>query len=205
MELIPALEIGWLNGWILICLLYLISGILLWAFPEKIRPDKTEIDIVYDPTGHLQQLVKESSKKEWTIDPDDLNNRIRHFYVAISYTIGKIARGELWESRDCVEFDRQILITFEDILAKRKRENYRRVEQKLSAERLTLLEQTIPKNLTRVEIFRSLGKVLEYFDKFLSERLMKMDVFPRQYAANMKEYYNRRRSEILKKESESLT
>jgi len=36
MELIPALEIGWLNGWILVCLLYLIYGISLWAFPKDV-------------------------------------------------------------------------------------------------------------------------------------------------------------------------
>jgi len=36
MELIPALEIGWLNGWILICLMYLIYGILLMAFPKDV-------------------------------------------------------------------------------------------------------------------------------------------------------------------------
>ena len=37
MELIPALKIGWLNGWILLCLLYLIFGILLLAFPKSVR------------------------------------------------------------------------------------------------------------------------------------------------------------------------
>jgi hypothetical protein len=169
------------------------------AFPEKIRPDKAEIDIVYDPAGHLHQLVEESSKKEWTIDLDNLNNRIRHFYVAIGYTIGKIARGELWESRDCVEFYRQILITFEDILAERKRENYRRLEQKLSDEKLTLLVQTIPRNLTRAEIFRSLDKIFEYFDTFLKEQFLKMNVFPIEYATGVTEYYNRKKSEILKK------
>ncbi len=36
MELIPTLEIGWLNGWILLCLMYLIFGILLLAFPKDV-------------------------------------------------------------------------------------------------------------------------------------------------------------------------
>jgi len=36
MELIPALEIGWLNGWTLLCLLCLIEGIFLWAFPKDV-------------------------------------------------------------------------------------------------------------------------------------------------------------------------
>lgn len=37
MELIPALQIGWLNGWTLICLLYLVYGIFLMAFPKNVR------------------------------------------------------------------------------------------------------------------------------------------------------------------------
>ena len=169
------------------------------AVPEKIRPDKAEIDIVYDPAGHLHQLVEESSKKEWTIDLDHLNNRIRHFYVAISYTIGKIARGELWESRDCVEWYRhQALTTFEDILAQRKRESYRRLEQKLSTEKLKFLERTIPTELTPKEIFRSLDKIFEYFDTFLKGRFIELGVFPTEYATRMLEFYQRKKMDILK-------
>lgn len=36
MELIPTLEIGWLNGWILLCLVYSIFGILLILFPKDV-------------------------------------------------------------------------------------------------------------------------------------------------------------------------
>jgi len=36
MELIPTLKIGWLNGWILVCLLYLIFGILLILFTKDV-------------------------------------------------------------------------------------------------------------------------------------------------------------------------
>ena len=45
MELIPALKIGWLNGWILICLLYLIYGILLKVFPKDV------VARLYDKSG----------------------------------------------------------------------------------------------------------------------------------------------------------
>ena len=53
MELIPALEIGWLNGWILICLLYLIYGILLWSFPKDV------VARLYDKSGRTgrQKIV----------------------------------------------------------------------------------------------------------------------------------------------------
>ena len=36
MELFPALQIGWLNGWVLLCILYLIFGILLLVFPKEV-------------------------------------------------------------------------------------------------------------------------------------------------------------------------
>ncbi len=36
MELVPTLKIGWLNGWILLCLLCLIEGFLLIVFPKDV-------------------------------------------------------------------------------------------------------------------------------------------------------------------------
>ena len=36
MEILPELEIGWCNGWVPLCLLYLIFGILLMAFPKEV-------------------------------------------------------------------------------------------------------------------------------------------------------------------------
>ncbi|MCD4753031.1 MAG: isoprenylcysteine carboxylmethyltransferase family protein [Anaerolineaceae bacterium] len=37
MELIPTLQLGWLNGWTLVCLLYMVFGTLLAAFPKDVR------------------------------------------------------------------------------------------------------------------------------------------------------------------------
>ena len=36
MELFPALQIGWLNGWLPMSILYLIFGILLLVFPKEV-------------------------------------------------------------------------------------------------------------------------------------------------------------------------
>ena len=36
MELIPALQIGWLNGWVLLVVLYSIFGLLLLVFPKEV-------------------------------------------------------------------------------------------------------------------------------------------------------------------------
>ena len=37
MELIPRLQIGWLNGWVLLCFLYIMFGALLVTFPKDVR------------------------------------------------------------------------------------------------------------------------------------------------------------------------
>ena len=49
MELIPTLEIGWLNGWVLVCLLYLTYGILLKFFPRKV------VARLYDRSGRSKR------------------------------------------------------------------------------------------------------------------------------------------------------
>ena len=49
MELFPALELGWLNGWILIFLLYLTYGILLLTFPKHV------IARLYDRSGRTKR------------------------------------------------------------------------------------------------------------------------------------------------------
>jgi protein-S-isoprenylcysteine O-methyltransferase Ste14 len=49
MELIPTLEIGWYNGWIPICLLYLILGILRWAFPKGV------VERLWDKSGRSKR------------------------------------------------------------------------------------------------------------------------------------------------------
>ena len=49
MELLPKLEIGLLNGWVLVCLLYLIYGILLKVFPRDV------VARLYDRSGRSQR------------------------------------------------------------------------------------------------------------------------------------------------------
>jgi protein-S-isoprenylcysteine O-methyltransferase Ste14 len=44
MELIPALEIGWLNGWVLLALPYLVYGGLLLVFPKQVIARLYEYD-----------------------------------------------------------------------------------------------------------------------------------------------------------------
>ena len=49
MELVPALEIGLLNGWLLIVLLYLVYGVLLWVFPKDV------VARLYDKSGRTKR------------------------------------------------------------------------------------------------------------------------------------------------------
>ena len=49
MELLSTLKIGWLNGWILICLLYLTYGIVLLAFPKDV------VARLYDKSGRTKR------------------------------------------------------------------------------------------------------------------------------------------------------
>jgi protein-S-isoprenylcysteine O-methyltransferase Ste14 len=48
MELLPELEIGWLNGWVAIVLLGLTDGILFLAFPKKV------VERLFDRSGWSQ-------------------------------------------------------------------------------------------------------------------------------------------------------
>ena len=57
MELIPALKIGWLNGWILICLVYLTYGILLLVFPKDV------VARLYDKSGRTKTKIFDLYRK----------------------------------------------------------------------------------------------------------------------------------------------
>jgi hypothetical protein len=122
--------------------------------------------------------VAKSRERTWEIDVDELRNRVQHYYATFSYTVAKLERGELWEARDCVEFYRQVLLTFEDILARRKREGYRRLQQKPSQEKLALLGRTVPTDVTRQELVRCIDLCREYFDTYLKERLSELGAHP---------------------------
>ena len=49
MELFPTLEVGWLNGWLLIFLLYLTYGVLLFIFPKDV------VARLYDKSGRTKR------------------------------------------------------------------------------------------------------------------------------------------------------
>jgi len=64
MELLPALQIGWLNGWVLLVVLYSIFGFLLLIFPKEV------VGRLYDRSGWSREqkvitLVGKSMALVW--------------------------------------------------------------------------------------------------------------------------------------------
>lgn len=45
MEWFPVLELGWLNGWVLLCSFYVIFGFMIFIFPREV------VSRLYDQTG----------------------------------------------------------------------------------------------------------------------------------------------------------
>ncbi|MHA1552550.1 MAG: hypothetical protein ACTSQC_11460, partial [Candidatus Heimdallarchaeaceae archaeon] len=146
---------------------------------------------------HIAAIIEKAWQMDWDINEEELGHYIKHFHIGLSYTVLKLARGELWDAYDCVDFYRKYLVKFEDMLAQRKPENYRRLEQKLDENRIKLLEQAIPKDLSREELFRTMDVILEYFDTYLMERIRILDLYPDEDAKRMLEYYQRKKKEIL--------
>ena len=168
------------------------------VLPEKPRPDRKFVGVLYDPSSHIEEIVERSKTASIEVSDEYLRNLVKHFYVALHYATTKLGRGELWESRDTVEYYRGLLISFEHMLDNRKRVGYRRLEQKLSKEKLLMLENTIPKDVTRIESIRALDAVLEYFDEYLKPRLAALGVYPETQARNMVKYYEREKGKMLR-------
>lgn len=165
--------------------------------PLKIRSDRAFIEILFDPFGLLKKMVENSEKLEWEIDLEFLKNRIKHHFMGFSYTVSKFGRGELWDGQDCIDWYRKNLVMFEDVLAQRKQENFRRLENKLDKKRLELFEQTLVKEITRKELFRAMDAVNLYFETFLKQKLIDLGVYHKESEENMMEFYERKKKEIL--------
>ena len=80
---------------------------------------------------------------------------------------------------------------------KRKQVGFGRLEQKLSSEKLRLLEKTIPSDASRVESYHSMDAVLEYFDKYLKSKLIMLGVYPETQAEKILNYYEQQKRKNL--------
>jgi hypothetical protein len=77
MELIPTLEFGWLNGWILLALEFLIQGSLLLIFPKDV------VARLFDRSGWTvkQRIFTIAGKVFSLVCPENRLQRARHLRV----------------------------------------------------------------------------------------------------------------------------
>jgi predicted nucleotidyltransferase len=167
--------------------------------PLQTRPDRAYIDALFDPEGHLGEVIENSKNLEWETDIEFLRNRIKHHFLGLSYTVSKFGRGEFWDGEDCINWYRKNIIMFEDILAKRRREGTRRIEKKFDDEKLKLFELTLVKETSRKELFRAMDVINLYFETFLKSKFQELEVFPEKEAKEMLEYYERKKREYLER------
>jgi len=167
------------------------------VFPAENRADRAHVDILYDPEGHLKKMKEESWQLDWDIDEDELKHKVKHYHIGISYTVLKISRGELWDAQDCIDFYRKYLMEFEDIIAQRKRENYRRLEEKLGPEKLKKFNETLVREISKKEMFRAMDAVFDYFNTYLKETIEVLNAFPYEQAEKMYGYYEKMKKNIL--------
>lgn len=128
------------------------------------NPYEYPADILYDPEGHLEKMVKEAPKLIIDIDEADLDRRIKTFFVGLNYLINKICRGELWRAADVIDIYRRSIVQVEDIFARRLQKDYVKVEQKLDKERLALFHKTLFSELTQENLFKAMDAIFEYYD-----------------------------------------
>lgn len=161
------------------------------------NPYEYPVDILYDPEGHLEKMVREATELVIEIDKEDQDRRAKHFYVGFNYTIKKIWRGDFWRALDVIDVYRRALVQDEDIFARRLKKDYLEVEKNLNEERIAMLNKTLIPELTRENLFKAMDAILEYWDRFLKEKFQDLGIFPEEYAKNMMEYYERKKRETL--------
>ncbi len=161
------------------------------------NPYEYPVDILYDPEGHLEKMVKSAPKLTVEIDKKDLENRIKETYLGLNFTCKKIYRGSFWAVFHVLDLYRRGMVYFEDTFAQRKLRDYRYVEKNLDEERLAVLNKTLITELTRENLFKAMDAFFEYIDRFLKAKFQELGIFPEEYAKNMLEYYERKKKEIL--------
>lgn len=130
------------------------------------NPYENPVDIIYDPEGHLEQMIKDAPKLVIDIDKADLDRRVKTFYVGLNYTIKKIWRGDFWRALDVIDIYRRGLLQFEDIFAQRLQKDYLEVEKNLNEERIVVLNKTLISELTQKSLFDGMNAIFEYFNRF---------------------------------------
>lgn len=164
---------------------------------EDDNPYEFPVDIIYDPEGHLEKMVKDAPKLVIDIDRHYLDHGAKQFYYGFLYFVLKVGRGQFWRALDVIDLYRRGLIKDEDVLARRLHKDYLDVEKNLDEERIAVLNKTLISELTKENLFQAMDAMIEYWDRFLKDKFQELGLLPEEYASSMTEYYERKKKEIL--------
>ena len=164
---------------------------------EDDNPYEYPVDIIYDPEGHLEKMVKAAPEFVIDIDKQYLDHGAKQFYYGFLYFVNKLGRGQLWRALDVIDMYRRGMIQDEDIFAQRKHKDYLEVEKNLDEERKAVFNKTLFSELSKENLFKAMDAMIEYWDRFLKDKFQDLSVFSEDVAENMTEYYERKKKEIL--------
>jgi predicted nucleotidyltransferase len=136
------------------------------------RVKDKDIIVLVDRSGDLAQH-KEASGKLGPPREDEEVERLQYledrFWAWTWYAASKIARGELWEARDAIEYMRSnVLVALADIGLGTPREGNRRLESKYPDENQMILSETIPREHSKGAYAGALRALVAGFEKLFS-------------------------------------
>ena len=136
------------------------------------RAKDKHVLIVLDRTGELGAWKRRSGDLPDEVAPtvDDLQYLEDRFWGWCWYAYGKIARGELWEARDAVEYIRtHVLVRLGHHLHALRPEGNRQLEFKLDTRLLGILRRTIPPNHTTASYCDALRQIIDGYTQLFQE------------------------------------
>lgn len=126
--------------------------------------DLKETRVLVDPGGFVAAARERREAGEGSSDDPDFDDLHQKFTGWIWYTYSKIARGELFEALDSLGVMRaKALLPFLQLVSGLPFEGSRRLEQRLSPERLRALDETVPRGLAPAELYRALMRMADLF------------------------------------------
>jgi predicted nucleotidyltransferase len=134
------------------------------------RRKDAKVKIVLDRSDELRkwQMACESAEETTGLAVERLQYFEDRFWAWCWYTHAKIQRGELWESRDGIEYIRtNVLVPHACASVGVPYEGNRRLEAKLDSVTQRQLEETIPKDHTRNGYEQALTNAMDLYEALL--------------------------------------
>lgn len=134
------------------------------------RVKDQQVLILWDKSGELAAWKRKCSAVRDTLAPaeESLQYFEDRFWTWCIYADSKIRRGELWEARDMIEYLRNRVIV--PLMIYRRSlsfEGNRRIETKLSAEAVSVLQSTLQKGHSRESYAKALLALADLYAKLI--------------------------------------